>query len=42
MRPAETPHLLAYLATITDPRARAGRRQPLAAILALTSISSLT
>ncbi len=29
LRPAEPPHLLAYLATVTDPRARAGRRHPL-------------
>jgi predicted transposase YbfD/YdcC len=33
LRSAETPHLLAYLATVTDPRARAGRRHPLVAIL---------
>jgi hypothetical protein len=25
LRPAETPHLLAYLATVTDPRTRTGR-----------------
>jgi hypothetical protein len=41
LRPAETPHLLAYLATITDPRARAGRRHPLAAILALAAAAVL-
>jgi hypothetical protein len=37
LRPAETPHLLAYLATVTDPRARAGRRHPLVAILVLAA-----
>jgi hypothetical protein len=31
LRPAETPHLLAYLAAVTDPRARTGRRHPLVA-----------
>jgi predicted transposase YbfD/YdcC len=41
LRPAETPHLLAYLATITDPRARAGRRHPLVAILALAAAAVL-
>jgi predicted transposase YbfD/YdcC len=41
LRPAETPPLLAYLATITDPRARAGRRHPLAAILALAAAAVL-
>jgi hypothetical protein len=41
LRPAETPHLLAYLATITDPRASAGRRHPLAAILALAAAAVL-
>jgi predicted transposase YbfD/YdcC len=37
LRSAETPHLLAYLATVTDPRARAGRRHPLVAILVLAA-----
>jgi predicted transposase YbfD/YdcC len=37
LRPAETPHLLAYLTTVTDPRTRAGRRHPLVAILVLAA-----
>jgi DDE_Tnp_1-associated len=41
LRSAETPHLLAYLATITDPRARAGRRHPLGAILVLAAAADL-
>ena len=41
LRPAETPHLLAYLATVTDPRARAGRRHRLVAILALAAAAVL-
>jgi len=41
LRPAETPHLLAYLATVTDPRARAGRRHPLVAILGLAAAAVL-
>jgi predicted transposase YbfD/YdcC len=41
LRPAETPHLLAYLATITDRRARAGRRHPLVAILVLAAAAVL-
>jgi len=41
LRPAETPHLLAYLATVTDPRARTGRRHPLAAILVLAAAAVL-
>jgi predicted transposase YbfD/YdcC len=41
LRPAETPPLLAYLATITDPRARAGRRHPLVAILVLAAAAVL-
>jgi DDE family transposase len=41
LRPAETPHLLAYLATISDPRARAGRRHPLVAILVLATAAVL-
>jgi predicted transposase YbfD/YdcC len=41
LRPAETPQLLAYLATITDPRDRAGRRHPLVAILVLAAAAVL-
>jgi predicted transposase YbfD/YdcC len=41
LRAAETPLLLAYLATITDPRARAGRRHPLVAILVLAAAAVL-
>ena len=41
LRPAETPHLLAYLATVADPRARAGRRHPLVAILMLAAAAVL-
>jgi predicted transposase YbfD/YdcC len=41
LRPAETPQLLAYLATITDPRARAGRRHPLVAILVFAAAAVL-
>jgi hypothetical protein len=41
LRSAETPHLLAYLATNTDPRARAGRRHPLVAILVLAAAAVL-
>ena len=37
LRPAETPRLLAYLAAVTDPRARTGRRHPLVAILGLAA-----
>jgi predicted transposase YbfD/YdcC len=40
--PAEGPHLLAYLATIADPRARSGRRHPLVAILAIAAAAVLT
>ena len=40
-RPAETPHLLAYLATVTDPRTRTGRRHPLVAILVLAAAAVL-
>ena len=36
-RPAEPPHLLAYLATIHDPRRASGRRRPLTAVLALAA-----
>jgi predicted transposase YbfD/YdcC len=41
LRPAEAPHLLAYLATVTDPRTRAGRRHPLVAILVLAAAAVL-
>jgi hypothetical protein len=41
LRPIETPHLLAYLATVTDPRTRAGRRHPLVAILVLAAAAVL-
>ena len=41
LTPAETPHLLAYLATISDPRARSGQRHPLVAILALAAAAVL-
>jgi hypothetical protein len=37
LQEAEPPYLLAYLAAIPDPRARAGRRHPLVAILALAA-----
>ena len=41
LQEAEGPHLLASLATITDPRARAGRRHPLVAILGLAAAAVL-
>jgi predicted transposase YbfD/YdcC len=41
LRPAERPDLLASLATVTDPRARAGRRHPLVAILVLAAAAVL-
>jgi predicted transposase YbfD/YdcC len=41
LRPAQTPHLLAYLATVTDPRTCAGRRHPLVAILVLAAAAVL-
>jgi predicted transposase YbfD/YdcC len=41
LRSAETPHLLAYLATVTDPRTRTGRRHPLVAILVLAAAAVL-
>ena len=41
LRPTETPHLLAYLATVTDPRTRAGCRHPLVAILVLAAAAVL-
>jgi DDE_Tnp_1-associated len=39
---AEAPHLLAYLATIGDPRRACGRRHPLVAILAMAAAAVLT
>jgi len=41
LRPAETPHLLAYLATIPDPRSPAGCRHPLACVLGLAAAAVL-
>jgi predicted transposase YbfD/YdcC len=41
LRPAETPHLLTHLASITDPRTRAGCRHPLVAILVLAAAAVL-
>ena len=38
---AEPSHLLAYLATIPDPRGALGRRHPLVAILALAAAAVL-
>jgi predicted transposase YbfD/YdcC len=40
-QPAEAPQLLAYLAAVTDPRTRAGRRHPLVAILVLAAAAVL-
>jgi DDE_Tnp_1-associated/Transposase DDE domain len=40
--PAEGPHLLAYLATIRDPRRPSGSRHPLVAILAMAAAAVLT
>jgi predicted transposase YbfD/YdcC len=42
LRPAEPPHLLAYLATVHDPRRASGRRHPLVTILAMAAASVLT
>ena len=42
LRPAEPPHLLAYLAMIHDPRRASGRRHPLVAILAMAAAAVLT
>jgi hypothetical protein len=39
---AEAGHLLAYLATVPDPRAERGRRHPLVAILAMAAAAVLT
>ena len=41
LRPAGAPHLLACLATVHDPRRGAGRRHPLAAILAMAAAAVL-
>jgi DDE family transposase len=42
LQPAEAPHLLAYLATVNDPRSPAGRRHRLVAILAMAAAAVLT
>ena len=42
LRPADTPQLLACLATIHDPRRACGRRHPLPAILAMAAAAVLT
>jgi predicted transposase YbfD/YdcC len=42
LRPADPPQLLAYLATIHDPRRAPGRRHPLTAILAIAAAAVLT
>jgi hypothetical protein len=41
LRPTEAPQLLAYLATIHDPRRGRGRRHPLVAILAMAAAAVL-
>ena len=41
LQETEGPHLLAYLATISDPRDRRGRRHPLVAILAIAAAAVL-
>ena len=41
LQETEAPHLLAYLATISDPRCRRGRRHPLVAILAMAAAAVL-
>ena len=41
LQETEPPHLLAYLATIADPRASRGRRHPLVAILAVAAAAVL-
>jgi hypothetical protein len=41
LQETEAPHLLAYLATISDPRGRRGRRHPLVAILATAAAAVL-
>jgi predicted transposase YbfD/YdcC len=42
LQDAEAGHLLAYLATVPDPRADRGRRHPLVAILAMAAAAVLT
>jgi hypothetical protein len=42
LQDAEAGHLLAYLATVPDPRAGRGRRHPLVAILAMAAAAVLT
>jgi predicted transposase YbfD/YdcC len=41
LQDAEAPHLLAYLASVPDPRAARGRRHPLVAILGLAAAAVL-
>jgi len=41
LQETEAPHVLAYLATISDPRGRRGRRHPLVAILAIAAAAVL-
>ena len=41
LQQAETPHLLAFLASVPDPRAPRGRRHPLVAILAVAAAAVL-
>ena len=41
LQEAETPHLLAFLASVPDPRAPRGRRHPLVAILAVAAAAVL-
>ena len=41
LQETEAPHLLAYLATISDPRGRRCRRHPLVAILAMAAAAVL-
>jgi hypothetical protein len=41
LQDADAPHLLAYLATVPDPRAARGRRHPLVAILGLAAAAVL-
>jgi predicted transposase YbfD/YdcC len=42
LQDTEAPHLLAYLASVPDPRATRGRRHPLVAILGLAAAAVLT